>query len=287
MTLLVRDEADIVRQNIEYHLSHGVDFIVATDNRSQDGTLEILQEYERAGSLHLIQEETLDYAQAEWVNRMGRIAREAYAADIIFHCDADEFWVSSSGNLKDEIVRKPPYDCLKVPIYHSQLQDRDGAERFPEDTVCFRVPDRRLLAGNWRDFPSACKVMFKTKRGLPDVDMGNHALMDRHERFSTCVSNEIKVFHFGVRTREHFYRKICNGGSAVESNRALGDQVAIHWRAGYQLYKEGRLDEEYRRNTLTEQELLRRLADGSVIRIDRFGPVFKSPVGNDKDGGLI
>jgi hypothetical protein len=101
------------------------------------------------------------------------------------------------------------------------------------------------------------------------------------------VSNEIKIFHFGVRTREHFYRKICNGGSAVESNRALGDQVAFHWRAGYQLYKEGRLDEEYRRNTLTEQELLRRLADGSVIRIDRFGPVFKSPVGNDKDGGLI
>ena len=39
MTLLVRDEADIVDAQIAYHLDAGVDLVVATDNRSEDGHL--------------------------------------------------------------------------------------------------------------------------------------------------------------------------------------------------------------------------------------------------------
>ena len=45
MTLLVRDEADIVDAQIAYHLDAGVDFVVATDNRSEDATTEILERY--------------------------------------------------------------------------------------------------------------------------------------------------------------------------------------------------------------------------------------------------
>ena len=44
LTLLVRDEADIVDACIRYHLERGVDLVIATDHRSVDGTTDILRE---------------------------------------------------------------------------------------------------------------------------------------------------------------------------------------------------------------------------------------------------
>ena len=50
LTLLVRDEADILDAHLAYHLSAGVDFVIATDHRSQDGTTDILESYARGGA---------------------------------------------------------------------------------------------------------------------------------------------------------------------------------------------------------------------------------------------
>ena len=54
MTLLVRDETDVVDAQISFHLDAGVDYVIATDNRSQDGTTES-RGYAREGDLHLIE----------------------------------------------------------------------------------------------------------------------------------------------------------------------------------------------------------------------------------------
>ena len=49
MTLLVRDEEDIVADNLDFHLAQGVDEVIVTDNGSSDATLEILRDYEARG----------------------------------------------------------------------------------------------------------------------------------------------------------------------------------------------------------------------------------------------
>ena len=54
VTLLARDEEDVIACNLDYHLRRGVDFVIATDHGSRDATADILREYERAGVLKLL-----------------------------------------------------------------------------------------------------------------------------------------------------------------------------------------------------------------------------------------
>ena len=101
MTLLARNEADVVDAQIAFHLHAGVDFVIATDNASSDGTSEVLERYERAGRLRLLREPGDDMRQAEWVTRMARLAATEHGADWVIHSDADEFWWPRGGSLKD------------------------------------------------------------------------------------------------------------------------------------------------------------------------------------------
>jgi hypothetical protein len=45
MTLLCRDEEDIIGYNIAYHLAQGVDFVIVTDNASRDRTPRLLERF--------------------------------------------------------------------------------------------------------------------------------------------------------------------------------------------------------------------------------------------------
>ena len=74
LTLLCRDEADILESMLGFHLEQGVDQIIATDNGSVDGSLEILQRFERSGQLTLLEEAEHTHDQAIWVSRMARMA---------------------------------------------------------------------------------------------------------------------------------------------------------------------------------------------------------------------
>ena len=88
MTLLVRDEEDIIAANLSYHLSRGVDHVIVTDNRSVDGTREILEEFARLAN-HADRRRGDDFSQYRWVTRMARMAARM-GADWVINNDADE-----------------------------------------------------------------------------------------------------------------------------------------------------------------------------------------------------
>ena len=91
-TLIVRDEADIVDAQISYHLNAGVDFVLAIDHESRDGTTEILESYGRQGLLRGSPEQGA-VLELEWRTHMARLAATEHGADWVLAADADEFWV--------------------------------------------------------------------------------------------------------------------------------------------------------------------------------------------------
>jgi len=107
MTLLTRDEADVIDAQIAFHLHAGVDFVVATVNRSQDATAEILARYARAGVLQLRYEEGDDMRQDEWVARMARLA-----ATERFSSTATSFVCNAGTILLDALVNDRPAVCV-------------------------------------------------------------------------------------------------------------------------------------------------------------------------------
>jgi hypothetical protein len=106
MTLVVRDEADILEANLAYHFSQGVDLVLATDNGSTDGSREILERYQGMGLLHLF-EEPGDLRQSEWVTRMARLAATEMQGDWVISVDADELWWPRAGTLKAVLAALP------------------------------------------------------------------------------------------------------------------------------------------------------------------------------------
>jgi Glycosyl transferase family 2 len=240
MTLLVRDEADIVRQNIEFHLAHGVDHVIATDNGSRDETREILSEFERLGVATVLDEPGRDFAQGKWVTRMALMAREELGADWILNNDADEFWVSPAGDLKSEIVCTDADMLVCTRRNMLYAYDADDSAPWPERLI-YRVasPVPVPQPNDWMTDPLPCpyfylalpeKVLLRAA-GLEQVDQGNHGAV--YNKVPTSQPADITIFHFPVRSAAQFRRKVQQGGAAYERNVGFLAQTGWHWRRWY------------------------------------------------------
>ena len=204
MTLLVRDEADIVDAQIAFHLHAGVDFVIATDNRSSDGTTEILERYERAGHLRLLREPGDDMRQDEWVTRMARLASTEHAADWVINSDADEFWWPRSGSLREVFATVPARYGVVRGCWRHYLPRPDDGSFFAE-----RMTVRLAAPAHPGDKQTIHHVHQKVAhRARPDVEVerGNHnAAAPGLEPLRAW--HPIEVLHFSLRSVAQMERK--------------------------------------------------------------------------------
>lgn len=241
MTLLVRDEADIIALNLDYHLSRGISHFIVTDNGSVDGTREILARYESTGVVTVIDQPEHTYQQSSWVTHMNYVAR-VMGADAIINADADEFFIPSSGYLSEEFENRVGVQAFNVPVTNIALVRRaDGSERFPRDTV-FSID-----SGNGSDaftdgvrYTWPPKVMYRVQNFDVQVGMGNHSVSG----LEVLGATRTRVAHYPFRSFKHFEQKVINGGSAYE-NSGMPEGTGYHWRGWYEMYKAGLLHNAY------------------------------------------
>ncbi len=267
MTLVVRNEADIVGANLDYHLAQGVDFVIVTDHGSKDGTSEILREYERMGVAQVIRDEEEGHHQSRRVTRMVELARVEHGADWVINNDADEFWWPLVGSLRDVFASLPArYAQIIVPRRNFRPlpdpEEPDGRRPFYSRLI-YRETNSLSLA----DQPKVAH------RPLPNVEVapGNHSISP--DLSAVPASGVLEIFHFPMRSYEQFERKVVQVGLGYEKvlDRSPGvgrDQLEL-----LGLQRAGRLCEYYGGLVLDDGALRRGMQAGTIAldrRLDDF-----------------
>jgi hypothetical protein len=263
MTLLARDESDIIAANLDFHYSQGVDHVIATDNRSVDATSEILRGYEKQGRLTLLHESGDNHAQGKWVTRMARLAVSRFGAEWVINNDADEFWWPAAGDLKSTLAALPRAVGVLSVMRSNFVPAQDEGGSFFERMRMRHKVSRNYLGGL---LPAkACH------RGFADavVPDGNHGVMTS-EAADWIETRAIEILHFPMRSYRQFENKIRVGGAAIKRNTELAPGVGDTWRHMHDELLAGRLEQFYRAQVLDSATLRKGARDGSLIEDHRL-----------------
>ncbi len=221
-TILAKNEADIIGQMIEHHLSQGVTHIIFTDNNSTDNTRQIVEKYPEV--VEIIDEPDNDHHQSKWVTRMAKLACKLNP-DWIIHLDADELWcgLCHLRSMEMDIV-----SCQRMYLHP------------PVDSEFSLWNMRRYLNFDHLPIGQEAKI---AHRPDPDIEIthGNHGVVGKPYQMTTKISRH----HYPIRSLQQWERKAM--GHLCLMNR---NAPCERWQNWYNTLQESRLEEEYHEMTL-------------------------------------
>ena len=204
-TFLTADDADVVGAQIAFHLNAGVDFVIAADRGSTDGTTEILESYAREGYLRRISvsDRPNEY---QWRTDLARMAATEHAADWVISSDVDEFWWPRGESLADVLTAIPPrYQIVQALVRIFPPSQEDG--RFFAD----RMSTRTSLALPGIEAPPLEWGLQRAYRADPRLVIAGRD--DPSQRRFVPVRGwyPIEVLRYPARSIEQFERRLSRG----------------------------------------------------------------------------
>lgn len=271
MTIVARNEEDVLATNLAFHLAQGVDFFVITDHLSEDATPDIIRQFELAGLARGLTESSEGFGQAAWVTRMARLAADEHGADWVINNDADEFWWPTEGDLTSTFAELDASCDVVSARRHDFVPLATPRPPFHRSMVVRNAESYNVLG-----HPLPPKVAHRASADVV-VGAGNHRVdLGPGAR---VADGPLEVFHFPFRTREQFIDKIVVGAAAVERD---ADAAPWEWATWRHLGAEHRRDglvEYCRRASYTDNEIAAGLSDGSLVTDRRLADYLESMSG--------
>ncbi len=272
MTILVKNEADIIEKNIRYHAKAGIDNFVVMDNNSTDGTREILEELKKEFEITIIDEKGV-YSQAKWMTKLTHIAKKKYNPTWLIPNDADEFWYSEK-SLKETIKSKKR--VLTVDRFNFLLQENKKwyeSEVRVENPIFYRKNTQLSAEKISIVLTKISPKVIINPKGLIWIRGGNHKALnifdfrdyfrhyDKIKRFE-----KVKVFHFPIRSFEQFKKNIENRKKLLENGAKMGP----HYKRWVKLLSIRKLEEEFYNNLVFKGTEINILEKYGIVIKDKF-----------------
>lgn len=271
LTLLCRDEADIITEVLEFHLQRGVDQILVTDNASSDATPQILARYADSDRVQVLHQDAHTHDQATWVSQMAEIAWRDLGADWVIHGDADEFWWCAEGDLK-ACLQAVPASMQALSVRRSNFLPPTAAASGGPFHQRQTLRERRSCNALGQPLPA--KVCHRGGAGIW-VDDGNHAVSQNGQPLPAPPWRPLEILHFPVRSLAQYERKIRQGAAALARNPRLDPAVGATWRRlNDQLQAEGTLAASYRQLAQSPWQRAWGRLNGSLVRDRRLQRFF-------------
>ena len=239
MSLIVKDEADIIAENIEYHHQKGVDTFVVLDNGSTDGTRDILSDLCSSYDMDIIDYPS-EYIQDKIATSLANYLRLEKQADWLISNDADEFWVPRTGDLKSHISPETP--VLSVNRYNLLPTKKDLSDRqyrFFHNVMMVHNPLGPQPPAPDPEIPLSYPMMLRTFppkimcriAGLEAVNKGNHNVSHTGNPEKKICG--ITIFHFPLRGYDNFESKVLNHSKSFKNSRPNESWHLKRWFAHY------------------------------------------------------
>ncbi|MCR2793740.1 glycosyltransferase family 2 protein [Microbacterium sp. zg.Y625] len=276
MTMMVRDEADIVGAMVQHHLDQGIDLFLVTDNGSVDGTTEILEEFARQGVIELRHDPRHLKQQHEVVTAMSREAARR-GARWVLNADADEFWLAQNGELtiREALERiDPAIGAFIVPVTDMTGPPAASGTGLQRLVYQDRRPDElmRRLGIHAHATPD---VAFVASEDVV-VAQGNH-FVSVESHGEPAPGAGLEVLHFPWRSWAQFSRKVENAGRAYEASPHLKPSANHHGMRDYRRLQDGFLFGAYVCRHPSPEELAEGLANGWFVEDRRIADAIPSP----------